>query len=507
MTTKPDYQRTYGVDGYGEEQRQYSPPSQPEGAVSSPHSRSDTPLECFPYQGESYPNLRAEGEYPVFNRFDEGQLDEQSETHYLQLEVPPGVVTESPNASDPSNSPESPRRVAFLDTVSPGEQQSLEAPQLTQLSNHINYAGGINSSPNSSLYKESVSTYPGTMYTTGSPQATQFWNNTAMTNQTELNLSEEYPKVTSTASDNTLPAFNRVATFSNTSPNQRPYHVAPHLDWYPSNLNTSFQYPLASTGRNRPTFSASASLSAMAAEPGNPGVVEYYKNYYTGYTNGATRAPVHATEEKSSRRLSASRRVGLTCTNCHTSTTSLWRRNALGEPVCNACGLYYKLHGVNRPMAMKKESIQTRKRKPKGSKDSSSNNNGISTSMPSSTASIKLEHNINTIKLEHSPIDTYNELRNVASISQLPHTSTSSPYMYTSTATHQRTLSPYGSSQSSPQIEYYSSIIHQTSPSPPSTQSPSPNSSHIVHNNNNNMKVIINGEIPADRPTVVSLSS
>ncbi|KAK7583676.1 hypothetical protein V9T40_004639 [Parthenolecanium corni] len=68
------------------------------------------------------------------------------------------------------------------------------------------------------------------------------------------------------------------------------------------------------------------------------------------------------------RRLTAHRRVGLTCSNCSTSTTSLWRRNAMGEPVCNACGLYYKLHNVNRPLTMKKDSIQTRKRKPKSGK-------------------------------------------------------------------------------------------------------------------------------------------
>ncbi|KAK2110305.1 Transcription factor GATA-5, partial [Saguinus oedipus] len=62
---------------------------------------------------------------------------------------------------------------------------------------------------------------------------------------------------------------------------------------------------------------------------------------------------------------SSSRRAGLCCTNCHTTNTTLWRRSSEGEPVCNACGLYMKLHGVPRPLAMKKESIQTRKRKPK----------------------------------------------------------------------------------------------------------------------------------------------
>ncbi|CAG7824980.1 unnamed protein product [Allacma fusca] len=68
---------------------------------------------------------------------------------------------------------------------------------------------------------------------------------------------------------------------------------------------------------------------------------------------------------KPSRRMATSRRLGLCCTNCGTTTTTLWRRNNDGEPVCNACGLYFKLHGVNRPLAMRKDGIQTRKRKPK----------------------------------------------------------------------------------------------------------------------------------------------
>ncbi|XP_051758119.1 GATA-binding factor 1-B [Ctenopharyngodon idella] len=63
------------------------------------------------------------------------------------------------------------------------------------------------------------------------------------------------------------------------------------------------------------------------------------------------------------KRLVISKRKGTQCANCQTSNTTLWRRNASGEPVCNACGLYFKLHNVNRPLTMKKEGIQTRNRK------------------------------------------------------------------------------------------------------------------------------------------------
>ncbi|KAM4737986.1 GATA-binding factor 3-like isoform 1-T1 [Anableps anableps] len=63
------------------------------------------------------------------------------------------------------------------------------------------------------------------------------------------------------------------------------------------------------------------------------------------------------------RRATAAARRETQCSNCGTGTTSLWRRNAAGEPVCNACGLYYKLHQVQRPLTLKKEEIHTRKRK------------------------------------------------------------------------------------------------------------------------------------------------
>ncbi|XP_074063992.1 transcription factor GATA-6 [Macrotis lagotis] len=93
---------------------------------------------------------------------------------------------------------------------------------------------------------------------------------------------------------------------------------------------------------------------------------------------------------KPQKRVPSTRRLGLSCANCHTTTTTLWRRNAEGEPVCNACGLYMKLHGVPRPLAMKKEGIQTRKRKPKNinkSKACSGNSNNAVPMTPTSTSS------------------------------------------------------------------------------------------------------------------------
>lgn len=52
----------------------------------------------------------------------------------------------------------------------------------------------------------------------------------------------------------------------------------------------------------------------------------------------------------------------ISCTNCHTRTTPLWRRNPEGQPLCNACGLFLKLHGVVRPLSLKTDVIKKRQR-------------------------------------------------------------------------------------------------------------------------------------------------
>ncbi|KAI7893250.1 uncharacterized protein EV154DRAFT_502202 [Mucor mucedo] len=54
--------------------------------------------------------------------------------------------------------------------------------------------------------------------------------------------------------------------------------------------------------------------------------------------------------------------MGQECANCHQTQTPLWRKNERGEPVCNACGLYAKLHHRDRPAEMRKTTIQRRRR-------------------------------------------------------------------------------------------------------------------------------------------------
>jgi GATA-binding protein len=78
-----------------------------------------------------------------------------------------------------------------------------------------------------------------------------------------------------------------------------------------------------------------------------------------------------------------------TCTNCHTTNTPLWRRNPEGQPLCNACGLFLKLHGVVRPLSLKTDVIKKRNR---------GGGNATTTTAPDTTTPTRTSARKNSIK-------------------------------------------------------------------------------------------------------------
>jgi GATA-binding protein, other eukaryote len=86
----------------------------------------------------------------------------------------------------------------------------------------------------------------------------------------------------------------------------------------------------------------------------------------SGFSSVAPSRPGSPSNKGSSSNLAgaggADNGIPTTCTNCFTQTTPLWRRNPEGHPLCNACGLFLKLHGVVRPLSLKTDVIKKRNR-------------------------------------------------------------------------------------------------------------------------------------------------
>ncbi|KIY46386.1 GATA transcription factor, partial [Fistulina hepatica ATCC 64428] len=53
---------------------------------------------------------------------------------------------------------------------------------------------------------------------------------------------------------------------------------------------------------------------------------------------------------------------GPQCSHCQTRRTCVWRRSKAGTRLCNACGVYARLRGKDRPLHLKGNKIRPRTR-------------------------------------------------------------------------------------------------------------------------------------------------
>ncbi|KAL6926365.1 hypothetical protein ACO0SA_003323 [Hanseniaspora valbyensis] len=85
------------------------------------------------------------------------------------------------------------------------------------------------------------------------------------------------------------------------------------------------------------------------------------------------------------------------CSNCGTTKTPLWRRDERGYILCNACGLFFKLHGKPRPISLKTDVIRSRNRKTKIEKQKEkellANSNSIDPNSTNSNSSLNGSNN------------------------------------------------------------------------------------------------------------------
>ncbi|XP_057683365.1 zinc finger transcription factor Trps1 isoform X2 [Corythoichthys intestinalis] len=98
-----------------------------------------------------------------------------------------------------------------------------------------------------------------------------------------------------------------------------------------------------------------------AAASGGEKISQVPSQQYTGGGSGGGSGGVQevkggAAKEESQSLLRRRRGSGVFCANCLTTKTSLWRKNANGGYVCNACGLYQKLHSTPRPLNIIKQN-------------------------------------------------------------------------------------------------------------------------------------------------------
>lgn len=154
-------------------------------------------------------------------------------------------------------------------------------------------------------------------------------------------------------------------------PNTRPYVEPVRRGTFPVvsynytlggiNINRQFQPPLQDELVPVADLIPRDAPMPHPLPPANP---QHPPLLVTEGNGGETTTDASTEMEDMSRRSSVSEQDQV-CQNCSTTTTPLWRRDSEGTVLCNACGLFLKLHGRARPISLKTDIIKHRNRKKK----------------------------------------------------------------------------------------------------------------------------------------------
>lgn len=131
-----------------------------------------------------------------------------------------------------------------------------------------------------------------------------------------------------------------------------PYDIyQPYPFMVPYDQQTILQPPIIEVNNN---FCYDTSSSSSSSMEGKPASVETVKD-----SSPESEKMAPKVVQRRTRRLNRN----VSCSNCSTSDTSLWRKNENGDLECNACNLYYRLNKVPRPQNLAKHPPRTRNRR------------------------------------------------------------------------------------------------------------------------------------------------